>query len=331
MKSIVLALKTAQAQTRWPGSNNVITVDKQNTFSENLSGCKYEQSTNEAGSTNYIWAAMNSPSKIFKLALDTTSGKWVSTTSDGWSSGKTLLYPTSIGAPDAEDVTRNDEANALYICSERDGKGSSRNSILRYMDTTTSTSMIATHEWLLNSALPSVDSNDGIEGITWVPDSYLVQRQFYDENRLATYDPSSYPNHGNGVYCVGLEANGFVYCFVLDHSGNGAITKVASFSSGLSQIMSVEFDVDSGYMWATCDSNCNNENNVFTIASSGRFAEIKSYTRPTTLPNTNNEGFCVMPDSYCVGGLKKVFWMDDNSDGGYAMRMDDIPCGAFRK
>ncbi len=258
---------------------------------------------------------MNSPSKIFKLALDTTRGKWVSTTTDGWSEGKTLLYPTDRGAPDAEDVTRNDEANALYICSERDGRGSSRNSILRYMDTTTDTSMIATHEWLLNSALPSVGSNE----------------QFYDENRLATYDPSSYPNHGNGVYCVGLEANGFVYCFVLDHSGNGAITKVASFSSGHSQIMSIEFDVDSGYMWAACDNTCNNEINVFTIGSSGRFAEIKSYARPTTLPNTDNDGFCMMPDSHCAGGLKKVFWIDDSSDGGYAMRMDDIPCGAFRK
>jgi len=328
MKSIVLAaaLATAQAQTAWPGSNNVTTVDNRNTFTENLSGCKYE-----AGSTNYIWAAMNNPSKMFKLTLNTASGKWVSTTTNGWSSGKTLRYPTGSGAPDAEDVTRNDEANALYICSERDGSGSSRNSILRYMDTTTSTSMTATHEWLLNSAMPSVGANDGIEGITWVPDSYLVQRRFYDENRRATYDPSSYPNHGNGVYCVGLESNGFVYCFVLDHSGNGAISKVASFSSGHAQIMSVEFDVDSGYMWATCDNNCNNENNVFTIGLTGKFEEIKSYARPTTLPNTNNEGFCVMPDSYCVGGKKKVFWTDDNSDGGYAMRMDDIPCGAFRK
>jgi hypothetical protein len=276
---------------------------------------------------------MNSPSTIFKLELDITSGKWVSTTTDGWSAGKAIRYPTGIGAPDAEDITRNDEANALYVCSERDLKGISRNSILRYVDTPTSTSLTATHEWLLNSAFPTVGGNLGVEGLTWVPDSYLVQRQFYDENLQATYEPSSYPNHGNGVYCVGLETGGFIYCFVLDHSGNGAITKVASFSSGLVMVMSVEFDKDSGYMWASCDNTgpCNNENNVFTIDSSGRFKEIKNFAPPTTLPLSNNEGFCVMPDSYCVDGLKKVFWIDDNLQDGYAMRMDDIPCGAFRK
>ncbi len=327
-KAPTLALK------QWPGSNNVATVDALGTFGENLSGCDYE-----AGSTNYIWAVSNSPSKIFRLALDTTSGTWASTNIDGWSpAGKILLYPTGTGAPDAEDITRNDEANALYIASERDTKSSSRNSILRYIDTPSSTTLTATHEWLLNYAFPTVTSNDGIESIVWVPDSYLVQRQFYDENSQATYDPSLYPNHGNGVYCVGLEANGRVYCFVLDHSGNGASTKVASFSSGHVKVMSLAFDVDSGYMWASCDNTgpCNNENNVLTIDSSGRFKEIKNFAPPTTLPLSNNEGFCVMPDSLCVDddsmrSLKKVFWIDDALLNGYAMRMDDIPCGAFRK
>ena len=31
------------------------------------------------------------------------------------------------------------------------------------------------------------------------------------------------------------------------------------------------------------------------------------------MPNLNNEGFAITPRPECVGGLKPVFWSDDNN------------------
>ena len=43
---------------------------------------------------------------------------------------------------------------------------------------------------------------------------------FYDEATHATYNPASYPNHGTGLFFVGLEGNGSVYGYALNHADN---------------------------------------------------------------------------------------------------------------
>ena len=44
------------------------------------------------------------------------------------------------------------------------------------------------------------------------------------------------------------------------------------------------------------------------------------------MPNLNNEGFTITPDSECVGGSKPVFWADDGNTDGHALRAGTIPC-----
>ena len=60
-------------------------------------------------------------------------------------------------------------------------------------------------------------ANLGLEAITWVPDTYLVASGFIDESTGAAYDPSRYPGHGTGLFFVGVEANGIIYAYALDH------------------------------------------------------------------------------------------------------------------
>jgi hypothetical protein len=47
------------------------------------------------------------------------------------------------------------------------------------------------------------------------------------------------------------------------------------------------------------------------------------------MPNINNEGFAITPQSECVANRRSVFWSDDSSTGGFALRTGTIPCTTF--
>jgi hypothetical protein len=95
--------------------------------------------------------------------------------------------------------------------------------------------------------------------------------------------------------------------------------------------MGLEFDRDTGYLWAICDDTCGNLANVLTPDTTsspftGRFLVRRTFQRPASLPNANNEGFAIAPNSECASGLKSVFWSDDNNTSGHSLRRGTIPC-----
>lgn len=186
----------------WPGLDKVHDVDPENYFTENLSGLEFQPATSKTPAI--MWGVRNKPSSMFKLIFNGTY--WLSDSSNYWQSSKKLTFPDGTGAPDSEDLTRTEwDIEEVYVCSERNGSGSSRLSILRYVDSFSSSTISATHEWILNSDLPSVEPNLGLEAITYLPDKTLMSFGFYDENKNTLYDPNNYPNHGSGLFCVGLE------------------------------------------------------------------------------------------------------------------------------
>jgi hypothetical protein len=177
-----------------------------------------------------------------------------------------------------------------------------------------STKLSASVEWDLTSDLPSVDPNLGLEAITWIPDSFLIKRNFFDANKKKLYDPSDYPQHGNGLFFVGLEgyndvkslfmhitiiviffmaANGYIYGYAL--LSNGSYHQITSVSSGETAVMSLEFDESSGYLWASCDSHCSGRSAILalTSSSSSSFTVLASYNRPSAMGNLNTEGFAI--------------------------------------
>jgi hypothetical protein len=314
----------------WPGANAVITVDGVSTFGGNLSDLYYE-----GGSPSALWAVRNGPSTLFRLVFD--GALWTPDTLEGWSAGKTLLYPGGGGAPDTEGVTRAElGSSAMYVATERDNNNSSvsRLSILRFDTADSGTSLSATHEWNLNSDLPVVGANLGLEAITWIPDGTLVASSFLDEATGLPYDPASYPNHGTGLFFVGIEATGVIYAYALDHVAGG-FTRVATIASGNPGVMGVSFDREVGYLWAHCDDTCGNVAGVLAIDTTpgsptfGRFTLLEQLARPSTMPSINNEGIAFAPESECTGGFKRYFWTDDSETDGHSLRADSIPCGAF--
>lgn len=317
----------------WPGGNRVVTVDPVDTYASDLSGLHYEPAQGAAPAV--LWAVQNQPSKLYRLLWNGSA--WVSDASNGWTTGKSLHFPDGQGAPDAEGVSQGAlGSTALYVSSERDNQvsGTSRLSVLMFDGAAAGATLNATREWNLTFDLPKVGSNLGLEAIAWVPDTYLVSKGFIDESKQAAYDPANYANHADGIFFVGVEQDGMIYGFALDHAAGG-FTRVATVESGHSGVMDLSFDRDVGYLWAVCDDTCQGRTNVLDIdtrtgsTTRGKFYVRRGFERPASMPNLNNEGFTVSSESTCQAGFKAAFYAEDGSTMGFAIRRDSIPCGPF--
>ncbi|WP_198415062.1 MULTISPECIES: lamin tail domain-containing protein [unclassified Cryobacterium] len=315
----------------WPGSAEVRTVDPAGVLGGNLSGLAYEAAGAAGTAGDVLWAAKNGTGALYKLVAD--GAGWVPDTTAGWGAGKPLHYTDGTGDVDAEGValTSAGADGGLFIASERNNavSGVSRPAVLRYDASATGTQLTASMEWNLTADLPVVGANAGLEAIAWVPDSFLVAQGMLDERTNAAYDPAVYAGHGTGLFFVGLEANGAIYAYALDQA-TGGYTRVATIASGFSGVMDLEFEASTGRFWAVCDDTCAGRSAVLEIAqagaSDGRFGVTTVYERPASMPNLNNEGFALAPQSACVSGAKPVFWADDSNTGGHAIRVGSIEC-----
>lgn len=317
----------------WPGQNDVKTLDVAGQFTSNLSGLTYEPGTASASPT--LWAVVNGPGTLYRLLWDGVS--YLPDTASDWSAGKALRYTDGTGNPDSEGVTFGASlADGIYVATERNNDAStvSRLAVLRFDASAAGTSLTATHDWNLTAILPAVGANLGIEAITWVPDGYLVTNGFFDESAGHSYVPSEHSGHGSGLFFVGIEGTGNVHAFALNHV-TGAATLVATFATGQTGVMGLEFDREVGYLWFGCDDTCGNKTGIFGIdtqvgsTTRGRFTLRRLFDRPSTLPDSNNEGIAITPQAECVAGFKPFFWSDDSDKDTFSLRKDSSPCGSF--
>ncbi|WP_432832128.1 lamin tail domain-containing protein [Dactylosporangium sp. CA-092794] len=293
----------------WPGGTAVSTADAANAFGTNLSGLAY------AGQ-NVLWAVKNGPGTLYRLGFDGTL----------WSPADTytLHYPDGTGDLDAEGVTLGN--GGVYVSTERNNanSGVSRPAVERFDPVAGAASLNATREWNLTADLPPVGANSGLEAITFVPDAYLTAHGFADEHTGAPYNPATYPGHGDGLFLVGLEANGTVYTYAL--SDNGSFTRVATVASGFPAVMDLQYEPETGHVWAVCDDTCTGRTATLDLDAAGKFAVTGLFERPAGMPNYNNEGFAIAPQSECASGLKRAWWSDDSNDEGHALRAGTIRC-----
>jgi hypothetical protein len=317
----------------WPGTDDVVTVDELNFFGTNLSGLNYQPAAGVDPAV--LWAIQNGPSKLYRLLWNGVT--WSADATNDWTVGKLLHYTDGTGAPDSEGLSKAEWTdNGIYVSTERDNNnnGVSRLSILRFDTTAAGAELTALNDWNVTADLPVAGPNLGLEAITYVPDTALVAGGFFDEATHAAYDPNNYPNHGTGLFFVGLEANGSVYGYALNHATNG-FQRVATFASGQVSIMDLAYDREVGNLWGYCDNTCGNKATVFRLdvtpasPTVGTFQIGRVFDHPSTLPNSNNEGITFAPEAECVGGQKSFFWTDDDAINGHSIRRGTIPCGTF--
>lgn len=307
----------------WPGGATVATTDPAGVLGGNMSGLIYEPSGSAA--TGSLWAVKNGPGTLYRLVSDGTN--WAPE-AGRWSAGRPLRYGDGTGNPDAEGVTFGANASAgIFVATERNNDASSvsRNSILRFDPSVAGATLNATNEWNLTADLPANGANLGLEAIAWVPDTELVAEGFVDATTGAAYNPANYPNHGTGLFLVGVEAGGGVYAYALDLTGS-SFTRVATIAAGFTGIMELQFDRELGNLWAVCDDGCQGRSTVLEVNSAGAYAASTIYNRPAGMANLNNEGFALAPLAECVSGGRPVFWADDAATGGNAIRSGTLTC-----
>jgi hypothetical protein len=314
----------------WPGATAVQTADDLSVFGQNLSGLVYQPSGSAA--PGVLWAVRNSPPALFRLLR--SGGTWVPDTANGWGVGKTLHYSDGSGVPDAEDVTlAADDPTGIYVSTERNDDGAhsntSRPAVLRFDVTAAGTDLNATTDWNLTSDLPGLDPNLGLEAIAWIPDDVLVSKGFLDESTGLPYNPATYPGHGAGLFFVGVEQDGRIVAYALNQSA-GTYTRVATIASGFPSVMALQFEPETGLLWAVCDNTCDGDHATLDVAqqgpNQGHFVVMHNYARPVGMPNLNNEGFAIGPQAECVNNLKPVFWADDTNDDQHALRTGSVHC-----
>ncbi|WP_185445590.1 hypothetical protein [Kribbella qitaiheensis] len=295
---------SAQTATTWPGGSSVSTADGSNVFGSNLSGLSFQSPT-------VVWAVKNGPGMIYKLLPD--GAKWKPSPS----SGKALHYSNGNGDPDAEGVVATPDG--LFVSTERDNKNDEDSllKVLRFDPNSTASSLNATGEWNLTPDLPDVDPNGGLEAISWIPDSFLTAHGFRDEHTGAAYSPRSYSGHGTGLYFLGLEDNATIYAYALSLSGS-SYTRVATITTGFAGVMDLEFEPETGHLWAECDDTCSGQTKTLDLNAQGKFAVTATYSRPSGMSNLNNEGFTIAPQSTCTSGHKTVLWSDDGNTSQHA-------------
>ena len=309
----------------WWGSATVSVSDDAATFPADASGVTFDPS-DPSGKT--LWVAQNKVGTLWKLTKDGATWKPAS----GWTGGRNPRYADGTGAPDTEGVALGTDG-AVYLASERnnDVSGVSKNTILRYQPTV---SMSATDEWDLNPLLPALGANLGLEGVTFIPDSVLTADGFVDQSTGTAYDPSDYPGHGSTLAVVAVEGTGLLYVVALEQTA--AVQETAHLvatidpelltNAGPAGAMDVSWDPETQRLWALCDDSCDGTTVALELDDTGGFTIAAAYDRPVGMPNLNNEGLALAPQSACVAGRKEAVWSDDGDTDGHSLRSGTVPC-----
>lgn len=334
----------------WPGATVASVADVADVLGGDVSGLVWD-----GGAPQVIWAVQNNPGRLYRLTHDGQS--WGPDTTSMWREGINLRYPGGVGYPDAEGVTLvaaghvagqgADGPRVFYVAAERNNaaRETSRNTVLRFVlgdgpgsggsgESAADRPMWSADAlWELNELLPRTGANEGIEAITWVPDSVLVQGGMVDRETGSGYMPARYGPHDDGVVFVGVEATGSVHGFVLDLD-SGEAHEVTRFETGLDHVMGLEFDAATGRLWASCDNSCGVQMAVFSVddaSASGRpgqFVRRGWYRGPEGLAGLNLEGLALAPGSRCTGSpaRREVVWSDDGASGGHVLWQGWLDC-----
>ncbi|TDN45193.1 lamin tail-like protein [Curtobacterium flaccumfaciens] len=303
----------------WPGGPDETVLDDEDTFTGDLSGLDW--TTSPTSADGQLWAVQNGDGLLYRIVSDGKGG-WSPTNA----AGTELHYADGSGTPDAEGVTVTaDDPGAVYVSTERDNDVSktSRPAVLRFATTDGSQQTLnATDEWNLAADFPGLGANSGLEGVTWIPDSWLTAHGFADEHTGAAYTPSTYAGHGGGLFFVGVEGTASVYAYAL--MDDGSSQRVATIATPFALVADVQFDPTLDALWVVCDEACSGRTALFEVRD-GAFTATAVHEAPSAADRTlANEGFAI--SGVCTAGARATFYADDNDTDGFSLRTGTYPC-----
>ena len=292
----------------WPGSQEVKVIDESPVFDlKDLSGLD-----NHDG---WIYGVNNKEGRfvVFKIEDDKVvfapgfdeKGKAVN-----------FLYDaddlTKLG-PDSEGITVDGEGR-VYLAVERDNnnKNVNYNAILQVADPFKDEKvLVADRQWDITNLLPDVGANLGIETVEWVSMENL-NGLLYDQKNNKALDANDYQDaYADGIFFVGVEANGHVYALVLKDEGKAEL--IADIDTGLGGVMSLDFDKENNVLWAGADDGYNNIHTI--IQFNGTNSPTKIHLDPPSKMDKklNNEGF-VIDSKVDENGNRPTYWFMDGTN-----------------
>ncbi|MGC4174605.1 5'-nucleotidase C-terminal domain-containing protein [Demequina sp.] len=325
---------TTPGTSAWPGSATVTPADAACSWlatngpeGRDISALVFDNQTAD-GSVLY---SVKNKSKLFRMTK--TDGIWHSDgeSADNWADGKEIRFGAGVTSnsvtvtqPDTEGLTQGPDGT-LYVTTERanDANKYSLNSVLAFDPTDDSSTLTPTRMWDLRADFASLftasaegtggnkdDANLGFEGITYVPDTYLLANSFYDQKKAKRYNPADYPLHGEGLFFLGLEKNGHIYAYALN--SDGTFSRVADIAGNTPNVHDLQFDPVKRGIWALCDNTCNVTQTFYTVngSTTAGLTAAAAYNRPAGLPNVNIEGFAISAVAGS-GATREVVWADD--------------------
>ncbi len=283
----------------------------------------------------YMWLVDDETSELRRLSFEQADNHWI--VDSTW----TLTSHFFESRLDSEGVTLAEWSSpVVYISSENLQTKKSRLAITAF-DTTKAKTV---NEWIVTNDEDneeSVDSkvgyNKGIEGITWVPDSDLVQMGFVDDRcrrkeGCDAYKPSEFGQHGGGLFVIAIEGEpdkGIqpeIYIFALLIGGE--FRQVAKIKTSLPRVVGLEYDRASRDLWVHCDNECDNISHVYRIGEDRSFQLVAEYKLPYTQWKKNYEGIAIRYQPTCEKRAKAIFLANDlgRRDGGLVRGL--VPCNA---
>ena len=287
----------------WPGDGSVSTYDNETAvFDFNSSGLDFADGKLYVCDNGLAAVWVLDVAKDGSLAMSSLTSKYP----------KYILFADGADGPDSEGITVDGEGY-VYLAVER-GSIEGNNMILKADLNADGIEIPALQEWHLDSTLPEVDSNKGIEAIEYVPFSELEGRLF-DAAKNAPLKASNYPYAvAGGVFFVGLEDNGHVYAYVL--YSDGSSTQIADLDTGMGKVMSLDYDTAYRLLWAKTDDGCSNIS--AQLEFNGTQVPGVTYVDPPSGldPALNYEGFAIASADYAVNGKRPVYFVCDGPKKG---------------
>ncbi len=281
-----------------PGSND---------FHSDLSGAFWNPLTRR------LWVCRNGPggsnSKFWALAEDGAGG-FVVDERDGARGEWT-------GFGDLEGITQADYAeDVVYVIIEGEER-------IKEFDVSAYGVAVHNRTWDTRPFLP-LSGGSGAEGITFVPDGYLADAGFVDQ------DGNPYTSqHGmGGLMFVAHQNGGRIYAFDLDRT-DGSFTFVGAYRTNFGESCSLEFDRSTGLLFIFHGGGRNTieVTDLTSVVDGGerKFVELYTYA---AVAGGNLEGIAVQETDDCVGGERGLFLTIDDGGSNALFWFQQFPCPA---
>ena len=280
----------AFAAQNWPGESWEKALELgglEDSFSDgDISGAHWNNNTQT------LWLSDNKEEMIWSL-VETTSGFKVDKSFDA--------------KGDLEGITQAMDDEVLYLMDED-----------RYIRSYNANSGDSITTWSIEDGLPSSGDKgkDGPEGITFVPDTWLSQSGFVDENGNA-YKASKYDF--GGIFLVAHQNGGSVYAF--DLASDGSFDFIGQYDTAQEESSGLAFDRSTGILYISHNigDNTLETTNLESTANDGH-REFVTGTEFEAPNDSNLEGFAIKPALNDDNTANDVwaFYADDNgntSDG----------------